>query len=133
MARYFACARRQQTLRAAHLRPSVSQDDGEFYRVLPEGVYEGWDGVHGDAVGSKQGMGLDANRQYPRGYIPEGGQPGAGSNPMHLPEVEAHIKAVTARNNICISLSYHTTVRHRSRHPRRSSRCDFLISEPVAA
>eukprot|EP01052_Picozoa_sp_SAG31_P005003 SAG31_NODE_214_length_20084_cov_2.644684_7_plen_167_part_00 len=85
------------------------QDAGDFYRLLPEGVYDGWDGS-GDPIGSKQGMGLDANRQYPRGYIPEGGQPGAGNTPMHLKEVEAHIKAVTARNNICISLSYHTTV-----------------------
>ena len=30
---------------------------------------------------------------------------------MHLVEVEAHIKAVTERNNICVSLSYHTTGR----------------------
>ena len=129
------------------------EDEGEFYRLLPEGVYDGaqnaplgashfyikndhftktgsgqthrkvpgikrrrsssagWDG-EGDPIGAKQGLGgLDGNRQYPRGYIPEGTQPGAGSTPMHLVEVEAHIKAVTERNNICVSLSYHTTGR----------------------
>lgn len=74
---------------------------GEFYRLLPEGVYDGWDG-EGDPIGAKQGLGgLDGNRQYPRGYIPEGGQPGAGNFPGTLVEIEAHMKAVTARNNIC--------------------------------
>ena len=92
--------------------PRMPEEDGEgdYYRLLPEGVYDGWEG-EGDPIGAKQGFALDANRQYPRGYIPEGGQPGAGSVPGHLPEVEAHMKAVTERNNICIGLSYHTTGR----------------------
>ena len=45
------------------------EDEGEFYRLLPEGVYDGWDG-DGDPIGAKQGLGgLDANRQYPRGCL----------------------------------------------------------------
>ena len=78
--------------------PRMPEEDGEgdYYRLLPEGVYDGWEG-EGDPIGAKQGFALDANRQYPRGYIPEGGQPGAGSVPGHLPEVEAHMKATCVR------------------------------------
>jgi hypothetical protein len=48
---------------------------------------------------------------YPRGYAPSAVQPGAGQIPMQLVEVEAVVRAMTARSNICISFSYHTTGR----------------------
>jgi hypothetical protein len=56
-------------------------DDEQYYRMLPEGEFLEWDGFT-----QKQGSrwGLDANRHFPHGYRPEGGQSGAGPHPMFL-------------------------------------------------
>eukprot|EP01043_Picozoa_sp_COSAG02_P019754 COSAG02_NODE_961_length_15629_cov_2.747650_15_plen_109_part_00 len=57
-------------------------DDGEqYYRMLPEGEFLEWDGFT-QRQGSR--WGLDANRHFPHGYRPEGGQSGAGPHPMFL-------------------------------------------------
>lgn len=37
--------------------------------------------------------------------------PGAGPYPLFLPEGQYVVKAITARNNICVMLTFHTTGR----------------------
>ena len=56
--------------------------------------------------------GLDANRQYPYNYSPEGQQRGAGELPGHLPQVRAAYEAITARPNIAALMNYHTVRAH---------------------
>lgn len=85
--------------------PDDDDDDGEYYRLLPEGEYLDYDGFT-QGIGSR--WGFDANRQFPSAYRPEGEQGGAGPHPMYLPEIDAVVRAITARNNICTIQSYHT-------------------------
>ena len=77
----------------------------EYYRLLPEGEFLEYDGQE---QRNGQRWGLDANRHFPHGFRPEGQQGGAGPYPMFLEEIEAVVKAITARNNICAVQSYHT-------------------------
>jgi hypothetical protein len=94
--------------------PRLPEEDDEgtdYYHLLPEGLFDQWEGDRSGSGAANTGFGFDANRQYPRGYVPDASQPGAGSYPMHLLEVESAVKAMVARPNICISFSYHTTGR----------------------
>jgi hypothetical protein len=56
-------------------------DSGQYYRMLAEGEFLEWDGFN-QTQGTR--WGLDANRHFPHGYRPEGGQSGAGPHPMFL-------------------------------------------------
>ena len=83
----------------------LDDDDTTYYRLLPEGEFLEYDGFE-QTIGSR--WGLDANRHFPHAYRPEGTQNGAGPHPMFLEEIDAVVKAITARNNICTIQSYHT-------------------------
>jgi murein tripeptide amidase MpaA len=81
---------------------------GTYYRLFPEGSYRGpYDGTT-QRVAPGAAYSLDANRQYPFNYEPEGGQRGAGDLPGHLPQVRACYEAIAARPNIAMLMNYHT-------------------------
>jgi len=79
---------------------------GDFYRLLPEGRLQNYDGVTIKVAPAREG--LDLNRQYPMEWAPEGDQQGAGPYPTSEPEVRAMVQAVIDRPNITGYITYHT-------------------------
>lgn len=92
---------------------------GEYYRLLPEGRIQNYDGVTIKVAPAREG--LDLNRQYPMEWAPEGEQKGAGPYPASEPEVRAMVQAVIDRPNITGYITYHTMsgvhLRPYSAHP----------------
>ncbi|MFN8597112.1 MAG: M14 family metallopeptidase [Anaerolineae bacterium] len=92
---------------------------GEYYRLLPEGSIQNYDGVTIKVAPVREG--LDLNRQYPMEWMPEGDQHGAGPYPTSEPEVRAMVQAVIDRPNITGYITYHTMsgvhLRPYSAHP----------------
>lgn len=92
---------------------------GEYYRLLPEGRIQNYDGVTIKVAPAREG--LDLNRQYPMEWAPEGEQKGAGPYPTSEPEVRAMVQAVIDRPNITGYITYHTMsgvhLRPYSAHP----------------
>lgn len=92
---------------------------GEFYRVLPEGRIQNYDGVTIKVAPAREG--LDLNRQFPMEWAPEGEQKGAGPYPASEPEIRALVQAIVDRPNITGYITYHTMsgvhLRPYSAHP----------------
>ena len=86
--------------------PVDGPDDGPFYRLLPEGRIENYDGVTIKIPPPLEG--LDLNRNFPADWAPEHEQRGAGPYPTSEPEVRAMVQAVTERPNITGHIAYHT-------------------------
>jgi murein tripeptide amidase MpaA len=86
--------------------PVDGPDDGPFYRLLPEGRIENYDGVTIKVPPPLEG--LDLNRNFPAEWAPEHEQRGAGPYPTSEPEVRAMVQAVTDRPNITAHIAYHT-------------------------
>jgi murein tripeptide amidase MpaA len=86
--------------------PVDGQDDGPFYRLLPEGRIENFDGVTIKIPPPLEG--LDLNRNFPAEWAPEHEQRGAGPYPTSEPEVRAMVQAVVERPNITAHIAYHT-------------------------
>ena len=80
--------------------------EGEFYRVLPEGMILNWDGVTIPVAPPLEG--LDLNRNWPAEWAPEAEQAGAGPFPTSEPEVRALVEAIVERKNITSYIGYHT-------------------------
>lgn len=75
------------------------------YRMLAEGTIVDFDGFTiptGEPV-----EGLDLNRNYPAGWGRR--VPGSGDHPLSEPEVDAVVRAIAARPNICGFNAYHTS------------------------
>jgi murein tripeptide amidase MpaA len=90
------------------LVPRDADEDGPgpYYRLLPEGRIQNYDGVtlkHAPPL-----AGLDMNRNYPVEWRPEGEQRGAGPYPTSEPEIRAVVQAIVDRPNICAFIQYHT-------------------------
>jgi len=81
-------------------------EDGEFYRLLPEGTITNWDGVTIKVAPPLEG--LDLNRNFPSEWAPEGTQRGAGPFPTSEPEIRAFVQAIADRPNVCGHVAYHT-------------------------
>ncbi len=79
---------------------------GDYYRVIPEGLIEDWDGYLIHMARSHQG--LDFNRNYPFEWRPEGDQRGAGPYPTSEPEIRAHVDFITSHPNINAGIAWHT-------------------------
>jgi murein tripeptide amidase MpaA len=79
--------------------------DGEYYRMVPEGYIEDFDGAEINVPRPRDG---NLNRNYPYGWGPEGEQYGAGDYPMSEPEIEAVVKFVEDHPNIIGGINYHT-------------------------
>jgi hypothetical protein len=86
--------------------PVDGPDDGPFYRLLPEGRIENFDGITIKIPPPLEG--LDLNRNFPAEWAPEHEQRGAGPYPTSEPEVRAMVQAVIERPNITAHIAYHT-------------------------
>lgn len=80
--------------------------EGEFYRILPEGLFHNWDGKRMRGRRIKQG--LDFNRNFPSAWRLENEQAGAGPFPTSEPEIRAAVSAIVDRPNICGAVTFHT-------------------------
>lgn len=79
---------------------------GKYYRVVPEGLLENWDGLTLKLQKPKEG--LDLNRNFPAHWRQEGEQQGAGPFPGSEPEVHNLIRFITSHTNITGGITFHT-------------------------
>jgi murein tripeptide amidase MpaA len=82
------------------------ENGGEYYRILPEGLIEDYDGYLIRIARSHEG--LDFNRNFPFEWKPESDQYGAGPYPTSEPEIRAMVDFITKHNNINVAVAYHT-------------------------
>ena len=83
-----------------------AEQGGQYYRLLPEGRLEDYDGylIHVQPV--KEG--LDLNRNFPAEWRNEAEQKGAGPYPASEPEVRAVVHFITDHPNLCGGVAFHT-------------------------
>jgi hypothetical protein len=86
--------------------PLDTNGDGVFYRLLPEGVIQNYDGVGIKLAPRVEG--LDLNRNFPVEWAFESEQYGAGPYPTSEPEVRAVVQFIVDHPNICGGISFHT-------------------------
>jgi len=79
---------------------------GEYYRLLPEGYLEDYDGYQIKLA--KPHQGLDFNRNFPFEWKPESDQRGAGPYPGSEVEIKAMIDFIIDHPNINTAITYHT-------------------------
>jgi murein tripeptide amidase MpaA len=83
-----------------------TETGGEYYRLLPEGRIENYDGVLIEVRRPKEG--LDLNRNFPFLWRQEVEQPGAGLYPTSEPEVRSLVEFITHHPNIIGAIAFHT-------------------------
>jgi len=79
---------------------------GEYYRVIPEGCLQNFDGLTVKINPDREG--LDLNRNFPTNWRQEYEQVGAGPYPTSEPEVRAMVDFITTHRNIGAAISFHT-------------------------
>lgn len=85
----------------------LPHDEGAtYYRVLPEGRVENYDG-HIIRIAPPH-QGLDFNRNFPSGWRPEGEQTGAGDYPGSEVEIRAVLDFMATHPNVFGALTLHT-------------------------
>ena len=87
----------------------TTENGGEYYRLLPEGRIENFDGYL--ITKARPLSGLDFNRNFPADWRVEGKQPGAGPYPVSEPETRAMVDFIVNHPNINLALGYHTFCR----------------------
>lgn len=80
--------------------------EGQFYRLLPEGLIKNYDGFQ--IKMAKPLAGLDFNRNFPFEWRPENEQHGAGPFPASEPEINAIVHFFSEHKNINLALTFHT-------------------------
>jgi hypothetical protein len=75
------------------------------YRTFTEGSIAGYDGF--TVPTGSQVESLDLNRNFPAGW--DHGVRGAGDHPLSEPEIDAVVRAMAARPNICGFNAFHTS------------------------
>jgi murein tripeptide amidase MpaA len=88
------------------VRRDPVETGGSYYRLLPEGVIENYDGVTIQVQRPREG--LDLNRNFPSQWRPEHEQAGAGPFPTSEPEVQAVVAFITSHPNITGGITFHT-------------------------
>ncbi len=96
---------------------------GQYYRLMPEGIFHNFDGL--TMRGRKIKEGLDLNRNFPNGWRPDHEQYGAGPFPTSEPEVRAGVQAIVDRPNICGAVLYHTFSGVNLRPPGRHAEDEY--------
>lgn len=79
---------------------------GTYYRVMPEGLLENFDGTTIRVNRDREG--LDLNRNFPAYWRQEFEQLGAGPYPTSEPEVRAMVDFMVKHPNIGAAVSFHT-------------------------
>jgi murein tripeptide amidase MpaA len=88
------------------VRRDPEEVGGEYFRVVPEGRYERYDG-HTLKV-KKPRQGLDLNRNFPASWRQEFEQQGAGPYPTSEPEIRAVVDFIVTHANITGGTTFHT-------------------------
>ncbi|MGD8547447.1 MAG: M14 family metallopeptidase, partial [Thiohalophilus sp.] len=83
-----------------------TETGGDYYRLLPEGMVEDYDGMTIDLPPKREG--LDLNRNFPCQWRPESEQKGAGPFPASEPETNAAVRFLHAHPNICGGIAFHS-------------------------
>jgi len=88
------------------IRREPTEVGGTYYRILPEGRFEGYDGFTLKLKRPRQG--IDLNRNFPGNWRQEFEQLGAGPFPTSEPEVRAVAGFVVGHPNIMGAVAFHT-------------------------
>lgn len=88
------------------VRREPTEVGGKYYRILPEGRLDGYDGFNLRIKKPKQG--IDLNRNFPGNWRQEYEQLGAGPYPTSEPEVRAVAAFIARHPNICGGVAFHT-------------------------
>ncbi|WP_138503561.1 M14 family metallopeptidase [Nostoc sp. PA-18-2419] len=88
------------------VRREPTETGGQYYRLLPEGLIENYDGVQIQIQPTKEG--LDLNRNFPFLWRQEFEQSGAGSYPTSETEVRSLVEFITTHANITGAIAFHT-------------------------
>jgi murein tripeptide amidase MpaA len=88
------------------VKRALDEHGGQYYRLLPEGLLENYDGYLIKMATPQQG--LDFNRNFPFEWQPENQQHGAGPFPASEPEIRAVVDFVSSHPNINFALTFHT-------------------------
>ena len=88
------------------IRREPTETGGAYYRILPEGTVEDYDGY--TLRIKKPRHGLDLNRNFPANWRQEFEQLGAGPYPTSEPEVRAVVAFITEHPNIVGGTTFHT-------------------------
>jgi murein tripeptide amidase MpaA len=82
-----------------------AESGGRYYRLLPEGRIDGYDGALIPLQAKPEQ--LDLNRNFPGQWREEHEQKGAGPFPTSEPEVRAVTDFIAAHKNICGGVTFH--------------------------
>ena len=88
------------------VRRDPTETGGSYYRIMPEGRYDGYDGYTLRIKRPVQS--LDLNRNFPASWRQEFEQQGAGPYPTSEPEIRAVVDFVVRHPNITGGTSFHT-------------------------
>jgi murein tripeptide amidase MpaA len=88
------------------VRRDPTETGGTYYRLLPEGPVENYDGVTISIQPKKER--LDLNRNFPENWRQEVQQKGAGPFPTSEPEVHTVVSFITSHPNIIGGVAFHT-------------------------
>ncbi len=88
------------------VRRDPVEEGGEYYRLLPEGLVEDYDGATLRMRPRREQ--LDLNRNFPAGWRQEHEQYGAGPFPGSEPEVHAALQFVGKHFNLTGAITFHT-------------------------
>ncbi len=82
------------------------ESGGDYWRILPEGMIEGYDGATIADAPSRESLDFGANFPGDRGTGPETGT--SGAYPTSEPEIAAYVAAIAHRPNIVAHVTCHT-------------------------